>query len=163
MPHKGSSLERRWLVAVPLDHPLAAMERLTPRDIVREDLMIFARSMNPPLWDQVIASFCKQGAETNFLYDTIQPQIGLTMAEEDAGLIEQAGLPANRFAEQVLRRLEPRRHRRGNPIGLQHRRDRMEGHDGSTIGILSYQHTQGRSRALAGDASMIIVPPSAFP
>jgi hypothetical protein len=40
MPHKGSSLERRWLVAVPLDHPLAAMERLTPRDIVREDLMI---------------------------------------------------------------------------------------------------------------------------
>jgi hypothetical protein len=91
MPHKGSSLERRWLVAVPLDHPLAAMERLTPRDIVREDLMIFARSMNPPLWDQVIASFRKQGAEPNFLYDTTQPQIGLTMAEEDAGLIEQAG------------------------------------------------------------------------
>ncbi|WP_206245108.1 LysR substrate-binding domain-containing protein [Novosphingobium terrae] len=80
-------LEGQWLVAVPLGHPLAAMERLTPKDLAREALMIFARSMNPPLYDQVIESFRKQGVEPNFVYETTQPQIGLTMAGEGAGLM----------------------------------------------------------------------------
>lgn len=80
-------LEGSWLVAVPLGHPLAGAERLTPRDLVREPLMMFARSMNPPLYDQVIDSFRRHGVEPSFVYETSQPQLGLTMAEEGAGLM----------------------------------------------------------------------------
>ncbi|KUR75680.1 LysR substrate-binding domain-containing protein [Novosphingobium sp. FSW06-99] len=80
-------LEGRWLVAVPRGHPLAGAERLVPRDLAREPLMIFARSMNPPLYDSVIDSFRLHGVEPDFVYETSQPQLGLTMAEEAAGLM----------------------------------------------------------------------------
>jgi integrase len=53
----------------------AALARLT--DLKDEPLIIFARSVNAPLYDQVVDRFRKEKVEPNFVYETAQAQIGL--------------------------------------------------------------------------------------
>lgn len=80
-------VEGNWLIEMPADHRFASASRLAPVDLAGEPLIIFARSVNPPLYDAVRARFREAGVEPHFVYETTQAHIGLRMVGEGAGLM----------------------------------------------------------------------------
>ena len=80
-------LDGRWLLAVPRNHRLAQVKVLHLTDLVDENLIIFSRSVNEPLYDAVLASFQRDKVEPNFVYETTQAQIGLRIVKDSGGLM----------------------------------------------------------------------------
>jgi len=80
-------LDGRWLLAVPRNHRLAQVKVIHLTDLVDENLIIFSRSVNEPLYDAVLASFQRDKVEPNFVYETTQAQIGLRIVKDSGGLM----------------------------------------------------------------------------
>ena len=80
-------LHGRWLLAVPRIHRLAEIKVVQLTDLVGENLVIFSRNVNEPLYDAVLASFQRAKVEPNFVYETTQAQIGLRIVKDGGGLM----------------------------------------------------------------------------
>jgi hypothetical protein len=77
----------------------AALARLT--DLKDEPLIIFARSVNAPLYDQVVDRFRKEKVEPNFVYETAQAQIGLRIVGGGGGLMLGADYALREAGENI--------------------------------------------------------------
>ena len=82
-----SVLDGRWLLAVPRNHALAQVKVVHLTDLVDENLIIFSRTVNEPLYDAVLASFQRAKVVPNFVYETTQAQIGLRIVKDSGGLM----------------------------------------------------------------------------
>lgn len=80
-------IDGRWLLAVPSMHRLAQAKVIHLTDLVDENLIIFSRNINEPLYDAVLASFQGAKIEPNFVYETTQAQIGLRIVKDSGGLM----------------------------------------------------------------------------
>jgi len=80
-------IDGRWLLAVPSTHRLAQAKVIHLPDLVDENLIIFSRNINEPLYDAVLASFQGAKIEPNFVYETTQAQIGLRIVKDSGGLM----------------------------------------------------------------------------
>jgi len=80
-------IDGRWLLAVPSMHRLAQAKVIHLTDLVDENLIIFSRNVNEPLYDAVLASFQGAKIEPNFVYETTQAQIGLRIVKDSGGLM----------------------------------------------------------------------------
>ena len=80
-------LDGRWLLAVPRIHRLARVKVIHLTDLVGENLIIFSRNVNEPLYDAVLADFQRAKVEPNFVYETTQAQIGLRIVKDSGGLM----------------------------------------------------------------------------
>jgi DNA-binding transcriptional LysR family regulator len=90
-------LEGHWTVALPERHALARRAEV-PLEALRDvPLVLFDRSVNPPLYDWLLEQFVHVGLEPRVVYATTQPQVGLDMVAEGVGLFV--------VASYVLRRL----------------------------------------------------------
>ena len=80
-------IDGRWLLAVPSIHRLAQAEVIHLADLMDENLIIFSRNINEPLYDTVLASFQRAKVKPNFVYETTQAQIGLRIVKDGGGLM----------------------------------------------------------------------------
>jgi DNA-binding transcriptional LysR family regulator len=80
-------IDGRWQLAVPRNHRLAQVKVIHLTDLVDENLIIFSRNVNEPLYDAVLASFQRDKVEPNFVYQTTQAQIGLRIVKDSGGLM----------------------------------------------------------------------------
>lgn len=80
-------LDGRWLLAAPRIHRLAQVKVIHLIDLLDENLIIFSRNVNEPLYDAVLASFQRAKVEPNFVYETTQAQIGLRIVKDSGGLM----------------------------------------------------------------------------
>jgi DNA-binding transcriptional LysR family regulator len=80
-------IDGRWLLAVPSLHRLAQAKVIHLTDLVDENLIIFSRNINEPLYDAVLASFQGAKVQPNFVYETTQAQIGLRIVKDSGGLM----------------------------------------------------------------------------
>jgi DNA-binding transcriptional LysR family regulator len=80
-------IDGRWLLAAPSIHRLAQAKVIHLTDLVDENLIIFSRNVNEPLYDAVLASFQRAKVEPNFVYETTQAQIGLRIVKDGGGLM----------------------------------------------------------------------------
>ncbi|KAE8761284.1 LysR family transcriptional regulator [Paraburkholderia madseniana] len=80
-------LDGRWLLAAPRIHRLAQVKVIHLTDLLDENLIIFSRNVNEPLYDAVLASFQRAKVEPNFVYETTQAQIGLRIVKDSGGLM----------------------------------------------------------------------------
>ncbi len=80
-------IDGRWLLAVPSIHRLAQAKAIHLTDLADENLIIFSRNVNEPLYDAVLASFQRDKVEPNFVYETTQAQIGLRIVKDGGGLM----------------------------------------------------------------------------
>ncbi|SOE48912.1 DNA-binding transcriptional regulator, LysR family [Burkholderia sp. OK233] len=80
-------LDGRWLLAAPRIHRLAQAKVIHLTDLLNENLIIFSRNVNEPLYDAVLASFQRAKVEPNFVYETTQAQIGLRIVKDSGGLM----------------------------------------------------------------------------
>lgn len=63
------------VVAVPEDHPLAGVERVTPEQVAAEPLVWFARHWSPGAWDTVITSvFLRHGLTPRVVAEEASPE-----------------------------------------------------------------------------------------
>jgi DNA-binding transcriptional LysR family regulator len=80
-------LESNWALLMRCDHRLAHLDRLRLDDLAAERLIIFARAVNPPLYDGVVAHCQLAGFKPNFVYETMQSQVGINLVEQGLGVM----------------------------------------------------------------------------
>lgn len=66
----------RWLVVLPQGHPLAALPEVPLAELAGEPLILFARHINPPLYDWWLQQCRAAGFEPRITYRTAQAHVG---------------------------------------------------------------------------------------
>jgi DNA-binding transcriptional LysR family regulator len=110
MPRADSLVQARpvlsgaWAVVMRTDHPLAARPNLTVADLALERLIFFERQMVPHVYDLLINACRRAGFAPNFIYETRQAQVGVSMVSEGAGLMLGATYVFTHLPEGVTMR-----------------------------------------------------------
>jgi DNA-binding transcriptional LysR family regulator len=79
--------EARWALLMRSDHRLASVDSLNLCDLARERLIVSARAVNAPLYDSIVAHCAQAGFKPNFVYETTQAQMGITLVEQGMGVM----------------------------------------------------------------------------
>lgn len=84
-----------WKLLVRNDHPLAAAGggQVSLERLARERVVMFARAVNPSVYDRLLATCRDAGAAPDIVYETSQVQTGVQLAREGLG-----GMLATTFA-----------------------------------------------------------------
>ncbi|HEY9100577.1 LysR substrate-binding domain-containing protein [Chitinimonas sp.] len=80
-------LESGWALLMPEDHPLAAQDDVAVADLAGLSLIIFAPQINEPLYEAIVAQCRREGFTPNFVYETIQAQVGINLTAQGMGLM----------------------------------------------------------------------------
>ena len=100
-------LAGHWIIVIPESHPLAALEEVPVDKLAGEPLVLFARQLNPPLYDLFVARLREgMGAEPRVVYRTAQAQTGPNLVAEGVGLFVVASyIPRTLPRGVTMRRL----------------------------------------------------------
>lgn len=79
-------LEGFWGVALPRRHPLARLPNVPLAALAGEPLIVFARALNPPLYDWLLTRLRESGFEPRLAYQTSQAHFGPRLVQEGVGL-----------------------------------------------------------------------------
>jgi DNA-binding transcriptional LysR family regulator len=90
LPEDGSLLaqpifDSGWAVLVREDSPLAARPAVTVDDLRGERLIMFERGVNPVLYDRMVDACRARGFTPNFVYQTSQAQMGMSLVGQGMG------------------------------------------------------------------------------
>nr|WP_246581217.1 LysR family substrate-binding domain-containing protein [Deinococcus aestuarii] len=98
--------EGRWQLILPAAHPLAARGSIHLTDLADEPLLMFAKTMNPALYDFVLGRFRRSGVEPNVVYETSQVEAGQNMVALGVGLwVVTTYVIQGRFLEGLVARV----------------------------------------------------------
>ena len=78
-------LESHWTLLVQDSHRLASLGSIRLDDLAAERLIVPAREINAPLYDSVISHCRAAGFIPNFVYETMQAQVGITLVQRGLG------------------------------------------------------------------------------
>ncbi len=84
-------LASRWRLLVTDDHPLAQAGEIDIAQLVRERIVMFARDVNPSVYDALQAACRRAGHTLRTVYETTQPQAGVQLAREGVGSMLGSG------------------------------------------------------------------------
>ncbi|MDB5989460.1 MAG: bacterial regulatory helix-turn-helix, lysR family protein [Herbaspirillum sp.] len=76
-----------WTLLMRTDHRLAALRDIRVEDLAGERLIMFERSVNPALYDCVTESCQRAGFTPNFVYETQQSQVGISLVNQGMGVM----------------------------------------------------------------------------
>jgi DNA-binding transcriptional LysR family regulator len=90
LPHDGAIRAQRllaagWQLLVRDDHPLAQASGVALPRLAQERIVMFARDVNPSVYDHVLAACRDAGAALDIVYETSQVQTGVQLAREGLG------------------------------------------------------------------------------
>ncbi|MYN06556.1 LysR family transcriptional regulator [Pseudoduganella aquatica] len=90
LPEDGSLLaqpifDSSWAVLVREDAPLAARASVTVDDLRSERLIMFERGVNTVLYDRMVDACRERGFTPNFVYQTSQAQMGMSLVSQGMG------------------------------------------------------------------------------
>jgi len=80
-------LNSEWALLMRRSHHLAALSCLRLEDLAGERIIVPARTVNPALYDTVVAQCLQAGFKPNFIYETMQAQVGITLVEQGLGVM----------------------------------------------------------------------------
>ncbi|WP_255365349.1 LysR substrate-binding domain-containing protein [Collimonas sp. OK242] len=76
-----------WMLLMRENHRLASLKEVRIDDLAGERLIMFERSVNSMLYDDVMARCRKAGFTPNYVYETLQSQVGISMVNQGLGLM----------------------------------------------------------------------------
>ena len=76
-----------YMLAMRSTHRLASIDRLRIDDLAGERIVIFARTVNPPVYDSIVEHCLSAGFTPNFVYETMQLQVGLSLVAQGLGAL----------------------------------------------------------------------------
>jgi len=79
-----------WSVLMMTDHALASRAALQVSDLEGVRLIVPGRSVNEPIYDNLLVSFVRSGITPNIIYETMQSQVGMAMVRQRVGLMLSA-------------------------------------------------------------------------
>lgn len=80
-------LSAPWMLLMRENHRLASLKEVRVDDLAGERLIMFERSVNSMLYDDVMAHCRKAGFTPNYVYETLQSQVGISMVGQGLGLM----------------------------------------------------------------------------
>lgn len=82
-----SVLSAPWTLLMPPEHRLASLPGLRVADLAGERLIMFERTVNPALYDCVVAHCKRAGFAPNFVYETLQSHVGMSLVNRGMGVM----------------------------------------------------------------------------
>jgi DNA-binding transcriptional LysR family regulator len=79
-----------WSVLMQTNHALTSRGPLHAADLDGVRLIVPARSVNEPIYDDLLDSFARAGIRPNIIYETMQAQVGMAMVRQSVGLMLSA-------------------------------------------------------------------------
>ncbi|NVB82776.1 MAG: LysR family transcriptional regulator [Kofleriaceae bacterium] len=79
-------LDGYWAFVLPRSHRLARRDSLALADLHDQPLIVFDRSVNPPLHAWLLGRFAEAKLVPRIVYSTTQPQVGIDLVREGVGL-----------------------------------------------------------------------------
>lgn len=79
-------VEGRWHVVLPERHPLAARETIPVGSLANEPLVLFDRTLNPVLYDSLVARCEAAGFSPRVVYATTQVHVAIDLVAQGLGL-----------------------------------------------------------------------------
>jgi DNA-binding transcriptional LysR family regulator len=80
-------LDSRWALLMRNDHRLANVNYVDVCDLACERLIVAARIVNAPVYDSIVSHFHSAGIKPNFVYETLQAQVGIGLVEHGFGVM----------------------------------------------------------------------------
>ncbi|CDG85731.1 LysR family transcriptional regulator [Janthinobacterium agaricidamnosum] len=150
-------LQSKWTLLMRADHRLARLKKLRTDDLAGERLIIFERSVNTVLYDNLLADCRQHGFTPNFVYQTSQSQVGISLVNQGMGvMLGAAYVFANLPAGMVCREI----------CDMQslavHVFSRSDQADPLILEFIGIAVEEGRRSQLAQDASFNRAPPPAL-
>ncbi len=75
-----------WRLVIDEKHPFAVRDGVELKELRHEQLILFARSLNPPLYDRILGRIRAAGAEPYISYHTAQANVGPELVRNRIGL-----------------------------------------------------------------------------
>ncbi len=97
-------VEGRWLLVLPKDHALSTNEHIPITALADERLLIFARRLNPDLYDKLVASFEAKAAGFDIAYHAQDPSVGAEMVASGLGLFIVASYALSPLPDGLIAR-----------------------------------------------------------
>lgn len=97
-------IEGRWTLLTPADHPLAALPHIPIPQLAGERLILFARRLNPSLYDRLVNHCREAGFEPNIVYETAQSHTAPQLVTEGIGLFWAATYMLRELPPDVIAR-----------------------------------------------------------
>ncbi len=97
-------LEGEWTLVVPRSHALASYRRIPIHLLKEESLIIFQRSLNPPLFGRILAACDAAGFEPRIVFETAQAMVGPNLVDEGIGLFLVASYVLPRLPRTLVAR-----------------------------------------------------------
>ncbi|QEZ46564.1 LysR substrate-binding domain-containing protein [Cupriavidus oxalaticus] len=94
-----------WALLMRKDHRLASLARLRVDDLAAERLVVPARAVNAPLYDALVARCKGHHFTPNFVYETMQAQMGIALVEQGLGVMLGATYVFSAVAQGLVYRL----------------------------------------------------------
>jgi DNA-binding transcriptional LysR family regulator len=94
MPDGVSSvtlLASNWRLLLAHDQPLVRRARPGPESLDGERLILFARDVNPPVYDGLQQAWQRAGAKPHIVFETAQAHFGIQLAEQGLGAMLGTG------------------------------------------------------------------------
>lgn len=97
------ALSGRWMIALPETHALARSEEVGLDRLAAEDLVLFARRLNPKLYDYVIGKLQAAGVDPKIRYTVSQALAGPKYVQDGLGLFIHASYVLDDLPHGVVR------------------------------------------------------------
>jgi DNA-binding transcriptional LysR family regulator len=95
-----------WSIVVPATHPLATRDTVPVEDLAGERLIVFARRLNPDLYDRLVSRLTNSGKGGTIVYHAQDASVGPQLVANGIGLFVVASYAAPTWpAGLVIRRL----------------------------------------------------------
>lgn len=78
-------LDSGWALLLREDDPLAARSSISMEELRSQRLIMFERRLNVDLYDRMVDSCRMHGFTPNFVYETSQPQMGMSLVSQGMG------------------------------------------------------------------------------
>lgn len=97
-------IDGQWQVLMPESHALASSESINVTDIAHQPLILFDRSLNPPLYDDLLRQLRLAGGRPNIVYETAQAGVGPRHVREGLGIMLIASYILNDLIPGIVQR-----------------------------------------------------------
>lgn len=97
-------LEGHWVAVLSEGNPLSRSPTIPLQALANEPLILFDRSVNPPLYDWLVGRCEASGFSPRIAYATTQPQVGVDLAAQGVGCFLVGSYVVRRLPEGVTSR-----------------------------------------------------------
>lgn len=93
-----------WMAAIPVGHRLSDYDEIPLAELAHENVIMFSRHLNPPLYDKCLKVLHSENPDARFVYHVSQPSTGPDYVRDGLGYFLHASYVLPELPDGITRR-----------------------------------------------------------